>query len=100
MQDQLVIYEPTAPAYSDFLSANKHIVQSEFIREFICAICLLQYLGAQDVFKIEGITTVFQPSTDGIPWKPWHHVYSLCKAGKSESHQPSVNPNGIINLNL
>ncbi|XP_031337270.1 androglobin-like [Photinus pyralis] len=78
----------------DLINGNKHLLHSEFTRSFISAVGVLNYLGLHRPSHIEYVTPTYQPTTDGIPWKPWHHIYSMCKAGKGQKHNPQVNQLG------
>lgn len=78
----------------DLINGNKHLLHSEFMRSFISAVGVLKYLGSHRPWRTEFVTPTYLPTTDGIPWKPWHHIYSMCKAGKGQKHNPQVNQLG------
>lgn len=52
-------------------------------------------MGSYYPWNMEGLTPDYTPTTTNNPWKPWHHVYSYCKAGKGQTHNPKYNNNGI-----
>lgn len=80
--------------YSQFLPASKHLLHSDFYRVFITSIGILEYIGNERPFAAEFVTPYFTPNTYDGPWKPWHHVYSNCKAGKGQKHNPTPNKRG------
>ncbi|CAH1119209.1 unnamed protein product [Phaedon cochleariae] len=82
------------PAYPDLIAGSKHILHSEFVLSFIHTIQTLCYLGNTGQFPVEYTSLQFFPTTTNQPWKPWHHVYSKCHAGKGQHHNPTVNKFG------
>ncbi|XP_077632195.1 androglobin [Crocuta crocuta] len=74
----------------DLFSANEHLLCSELMRWIISEIYA--------VWKIfnGGILNNYLKGTTGepplLPWKPWEHIYSLCKAVKG--HMPLFNSYG------
>ncbi|XP_042795964.1 androglobin isoform X7 [Panthera leo] len=74
----------------DLFSANEHLLRSELMRWIISEIYA--------VWKIfnGGILNNYFKGTTGEPpclaWKPWEHIYSLCKAVKG--HMPLFNSYG------
>nr|XP_009667062.1 PREDICTED: androglobin [Struthio camelus australis] len=67
----------------DLFSANEHIFCSELMRWIISEICA--------VWRIcNGKVLTSEPST--LFWKPWEHIYALCKA--TRGHMPLYNSYG------
>lgn len=64
------------------------------MRSFISSIGILEYLGYNHESPIESTTPSFTPTFGEEPWMPWHHIYSLCKAGKGQKHKPQANRYG------
>lgn len=80
--------------YPDLITESKHILHSEFIRSFIAAVGILEYIGNTHGINAEFSTQSYVPNTADQPWRPWHHIYSMCKAGKGQKHNPQVNQSG------
>ncbi|GJQ72621.1 hypothetical protein Trydic_g1285 [Trypoxylus dichotomus] len=86
-----------AKPYIDFTLLREgsiHIMHSQFVRSFLNSISILDYIGMTQPWDIESVNHNFTPNTEGVSWKPWHHVYSLCGAGKGQAHAPKYNPAG------
>ncbi|NXI94352.1 ADGB protein, partial [Psophia crepitans] len=67
----------------DLFSANEHIFCSELIRWIISEICAVWRIYNEKALT-NGTSTLF--------WKPWEHIYALCKATKG--HMPLYNSYG------
>nr|CAD7394357.1 unnamed protein product [Timema cristinae] len=79
--------------YPDLISSNHHILHNSLMRWIVCSVMNLYHLAEKDPFPVEGECPNFFP-TGGRVWKPWHHVYSMCKVGKGQGHKSTVNPFG------
>lgn len=91
----MVIYEDS-PEYSNLADGSKHLIHSEFVRHFISSIGIMEYMGSNKKLAIEGVSYKFIPTTENDPWRPWHHIYSLTKAGKGQKHKPQINELGKL----
>uniref|UniRef100_A0A8C8E9W9 Androglobin n=1 Tax=Otus sunia TaxID=257818 RepID=A0A8C8E9W9_9STRI len=67
----------------DFVSANEHIFCSELMRWIVSEIYAVWRIYNEKTLT-NGTSTLF--------WKPWEHIYSLCKATKG--HMPLYNSYG------
>ncbi|XP_067150851.1 androglobin [Apteryx mantelli] len=67
----------------DLFSANEHIFCSKLMRWIISEICAVWRICNGNVLTSE-TTTLF--------WKPWEHIYALCKA--TRGHMPLYNSYG------
>ncbi|XP_038661066.1 androglobin isoform X2 [Scyliorhinus canicula] len=61
----------------DLMAANEHILESELMRWIISEIIML-WVTCQDS-KLNDKSLL---ESVGPPWKPWEHIYALCKAMK------------------
>uniref|UniRef100_T1J9C4 Uncharacterized protein n=1 Tax=Strigamia maritima TaxID=126957 RepID=T1J9C4_STRMM len=69
------------------------IIHQKLLRLIISHIVTLVNLSARKSHLLpEAFGNTYSPP-ENIVWKPWHHVYSLCKTGKV-SHNPVYNPWG------
>ncbi|NWS74450.1 ADGB protein, partial [Crotophaga sulcirostris] len=67
----------------DLFSANEHIFCSELIRWIISEI-----YAVWRIYNEKALTN----ETSTVFWKPWEHIYALCKATKG--HMPLYNSHG------
>ncbi|NXE49186.1 ADGB protein, partial [Casuarius casuarius] len=67
----------------DLFSANEHIFCSELMRWIISEICAVWRIYNGKVLTSE---------TSTLFWKPWEHIYALCKA--TRGHTPLYNSYG------
>ncbi|XP_077139190.1 androglobin isoform X2 [Ranitomeya variabilis] len=72
----------------DLLSANEHLVGSELMRWIISEVSAVWRISNENVTDNEA--TSAEPPV--VTWKPWEHIYALCKAGKG--HVPLYNSYG------
>lgn len=89
----MIVYKDQA-GYYDLKTSNTHILYNKFVRRFSNIVKLLEYMGSYYPWNMEGVTLDYSPSTTNSPWKPWHHIYSNCKAGKGQTHNPKYNNYG------
>ncbi|KAF5292698.1 hypothetical protein FQA39_LY13910 [Lamprigera yunnana] len=89
----IVIYSETSD-FSHFISRSEHLLESDFVRSFISSMDVLQYITENRRSPIEFTKPTYIPTTEGVAWKPWHHIYSNCKGGKDQKHLPTVNELG------
>ncbi|KAM4866335.1 androglobin [Thomomys bottae] len=74
----------------DLFSANEHLFSSELMRWIISEI-----YAVWKIFNGGILNSYFKANTGEppfLPWKPWEHIYSLCKAVKG--HMPLFNSYG------
>ncbi|XP_069788343.1 androglobin isoform X3 [Narcine bancroftii] len=71
----------------DLLSSNEHILESEMMRWIICEITMLWDTCLSTTLNDKSLL-----EEAGAPWKPWEHIYALCKAVKG--HLPLYNSYG------
>ncbi|XP_048062860.1 androglobin isoform X1 [Megalobrama amblycephala] len=76
----------------DLTSANEHLLSSELIRWVISEFYIL--------WKVYNTGDDKAVSTETVPnlWRPWEHIYSLCKAEKD--HMPLYNAYGKYVIKL
>ncbi|XP_074920128.1 androglobin isoform X1 [Chelonoidis abingdonii] len=74
----------------DLFSANEHLLGSELMRWIISEICAVWRIYNVNVLTNEGKTNTNETSI--FSWKPWEHIYALCKAIKG--HMPLYNSYG------
>ncbi|XP_059504368.1 androglobin [Stegostoma tigrinum] len=71
----------------DLMTANEHILESEMMRWIISEIIMLWHT-CQDSKLNDKVLL----EATGSPWKPWEHIYALCKVSKG--HVPLYNSYG------
>ncbi|XP_048456882.1 androglobin [Rhincodon typus] len=71
----------------DLMTANEHILESEMMRWIISEIIMLWHT-CQDSKLNDKVLL----EARGSPWKPWEHIYALCKVSKG--HVPLYNSYG------
>ncbi|XP_059171472.1 androglobin-like isoform X6 [Physella acuta] len=77
----------------DLVSSNEHIDNCEFLRHCMSQIVALWDMSAVKVSS-ETILDALVPGDDpSHTWRPWDHIYALCKAGKG-AHLPLYNNYG------
>ncbi|XP_077206647.1 androglobin isoform X7 [Paroedura picta] len=74
----------------DLFSANEHLMGSELMRWIICEICAAWRIYNASILSGDGKANISEMPT--LLWKPWEHIYSLCKAIKG--HMPLYNSYG------
>ncbi|XP_050993813.1 androglobin [Labeo rohita] len=74
----------------DLTSANEHLLSSELMRWVISELYIL--------WKV--CNTAEEKATETVPnlWKPWEHIYSLCKV--AQDHMPLYNAYGKYVIKL
>ncbi|XP_062981764.1 androglobin [Elgaria multicarinata webbii] len=73
----------------DLFSANEHLMNSELMRWIISEIYAVWRLYNASVLSADAKAANEMPQ---LLWKPWEHIYSLCKAVKG--HMPLYNSYG------
>ncbi|XP_070589777.1 androglobin isoform X3 [Erythrolamprus reginae] len=77
----------------DIFSPNEHLMGSELMRWIISEIYAVWKLHNTAALNIEAKTNANEvPPVPPVLWKPWEHIYSLCKAIKG--HMPLYNSYG------
>nr|CAI5867387.1 unnamed protein product [Callosobruchus analis] len=90
---EIVIFK-NLEGFPDLRSESGEILHSEFVRQFISSMETLIYLGNCSKLSVEYQSPSFLTTTEKKPWRPWFHIYSKCKAGKTSEHNPVVNKVG------
>ncbi|RZF38207.1 hypothetical protein LSTR_LSTR005568 [Laodelphax striatellus] len=84
---------PQSPNIEEYISNNTHLFRSDLLQRILLAYIYLDNAAQKCPFPTEYTNSRFVPTFDKF-WKPWYHVYSLCKAGKGSTHKPIWNPYG------
>ncbi|XP_053543650.1 androglobin [Ictalurus punctatus] len=69
----------------DLISANEHLLSSELMRWIISEIYIVWQVCNRQACE----NNLFSKDATPSPWRPWEHIYSLCKAEKG--HVPLYN---------
>ncbi|CAE1312319.1 unnamed protein product [Acanthosepion pharaonis] len=78
----------------DLVTANEHLHDSEVMRHIISQIIALWENSTLPAPRQEVINDVSTSTvTYSHSWRPWEHIYALCKSGKG-AHMPLYNPHG------
>ncbi|XP_055495019.1 androglobin isoform X2 [Leucoraja erinacea] len=77
----------------DLLAANEHLLESELMRWIINEIIMLW-----DTCLSPTLNDKILLNESGPPWKPWEHIYALCKAVRG--HLPLYNSYGKYVIRL
>ncbi|CAL1548032.1 unnamed protein product [Lymnaea stagnalis] len=89
----VVVDTENIPNGIDLISNNEHLHQSELLRYCISQIMILWDMHAKEL-PADSITEAILPGDDPTHmWRPWDHIYSLCKAAKGP-HLPLYNNYG------
>uniref|UniRef100_A0A8C4RMU4 Uncharacterized protein n=1 Tax=Erpetoichthys calabaricus TaxID=27687 RepID=A0A8C4RMU4_ERPCA len=79
----------------DLVSSNGHLLGSEMLRRIICDICTL-WRSCNGILTTEGRSRMMDHST--LSWKPWEHIYSLCKVKKGHIAQYNFYGKYVVKL--
>uniref|UniRef100_A0A7M4FP53 Androglobin n=1 Tax=Crocodylus porosus TaxID=8502 RepID=A0A7M4FP53_CROPO len=77
-------------SWFDLFSGNEHLLGSELMRWIISEICAAWRLYNANILINDGKANINETPT--LFWKPWEHIYALCKAIKG--HMPLYNSYG------
>ncbi|KAK6170744.1 hypothetical protein SNE40_019059 [Patella caerulea] len=88
-----VIIDNEGQSTFDLITPNEHLHDSELLRYIISQITALWEMSL--VKNVPDVNDPSQPpgEDNSHSWKPWEHIYSLCKAGKGP-HVPLYNSHG------
>lgn len=94
VKENLMVVDLNCLNTFDLVTANEHLHDSEVMRHVITQITTLwenSLLPAprQEVINDPGGSVL----TYIHSWRPWEHIYALCKSGKG-AHMPLYNPHG------
>ncbi|KAK3803170.1 hypothetical protein RRG08_067346 [Elysia crispata] len=95
IQDKLPVVVDTdnVPNGFDLIANNEHLHESEFLRYCISQIMALWDMCAVTVPPENMPDTVVPGDDPTHTWRPWEHIYALCKAGRGP-HLPLYNNHG------
>ncbi|XP_073483922.1 androglobin isoform X3 [Aquarana catesbeiana] len=75
-------------ASCDLMPANEHLMESELMRWIISEVSAVWRIYNENLTDNKAVSA--EPPT--LAWKPWEHIYALCKAVKG--HMPLYNNYG------
>ncbi|XP_035685724.1 androglobin-like [Branchiostoma floridae] len=83
----------------DLVANSAHLHDSELMRWVISQIMALWKMTENTNKPTDAGSRADATVPDGRSWRPWDHIYSLCKAGKGP-HQPLYNAHGKYVIKL
>ncbi|KAI8520829.1 hypothetical protein Bbelb_005830 [Branchiostoma belcheri] len=83
----------------DLVANSAHLHDSELMRWIISQIMALWKMTENKTPPTDVGSRADPNVPDGRSWRPWDHIYSLCKAGKGP-HQPLYNAHGKYVIKL
>ncbi|XP_019639273.1 PREDICTED: androglobin-like isoform X4 [Branchiostoma belcheri] len=83
----------------DLVANSAHLHDSELMRWIISQIMALWKMTENKTPPTDAGSRADPNVPDGRSWRPWDHIYSLCKAGKGP-HQPLYNAHGKYVIKL
>eukprot|EP00057_Strongylocentrotus_purpuratus_P006163 XP_011660637.1 PREDICTED: androglobin isoform X28 [Strongylocentrotus purpuratus] len=86
-----VVYDPDSTKDIDLLTNNEHLDECETLRWITSQITNLWHSTATPITEPHEGATIAGGKMH--PWRPWDHIYALCKVGKAP-HLPLYNPHG------
>lgn len=94
----LTLYDPYNLSFK--LTVPSTVFKYDFLDCFNELLPILQFYAIKEPFQVESETPNYISTTQGESWRPWHHIYALCKAGKGQTHKPLYCPYGKYVLRL
>ncbi|XP_035827266.1 androglobin [Aplysia californica] len=77
----------------DLIANNEHLHESEFLRYCISQVMALWDMCSVPVPPDVNLEATAPGDDPSHSWRPWEHIYALCKAGKGP-HLPLYNSHG------